>query len=146
MGLANLGAMANAPVGVTRPRPPNQPPSAGHPLVVPVNLKPLNTSSLDGHDKFVFRGDSAGLGVPRGTLGKLNGFSGQTAQHGMASTSVSFAPRGASEGQGRGGGNAGMSASAPSMRQASSSGMQSAASSSRSSAGSAGSAGGGGHR
>ncbi len=104
MGLANLGPMANAPAGVTRPRPPNQPPSAGHPLVVPVNLKPLNASSLDGHDKFVFRGDSAGLGVPRGTLGKLNGFSRGAAQHGMASTSVSFAPRGASEGQGRGAG------------------------------------------
>jgi hypothetical protein len=146
MGLANLGPMASAPAGVTRPRPPNQPPSAGHPLVVPVNLKPLNTSSLDGHDKFVFRGDSAGLGVPRGTLGKLNGFSGQTAQHGMASTSVSFAPRGASEGQGRGGGNEEMSAGARSTSQPSSSGMQSAASSSRSSAGSAGSAGGGGHR
>ena len=149
MGLANLGTMANAPAGVNRPRPPMQPPSAGHPLVVPVNLKPLNSSSLGAHDTFVFRGDSAGLGVPRGTLGKLNGFSRGAEQHGMASTNVSFAPRGASEGQGRGGGNAGMSASsagARSMSQPSSSGMQSAASSSRSSAGSAGSAGGSGHR
>ncbi len=144
MGLANLGPMAGAPAGVTRPRPPNEPPSAGHPAIVPVNLKPLNSSSLGAHDTFVFRGDSAGLGVPRGTLGKLNGFSGQAAQRGMASTSVSFAPRGGSEGQGRSG-NAGMSASAPSMSP-SSSGMQSAAASSRSSGGSAGSAGGSGHR
>jgi hypothetical protein len=147
MGLANLGPLTNAPGGVVRPHPPIQSPGAGHQAFVPVNLKPLNSSSLGAHDTFVFRGDSAGLGVPRGTLGKLNGFSGQTAQHGMASTGVSFAPRGASEGQGQGrGANAGPSASAGSMSRSSSSGMQSAASSSRSSAGSAGSAGGSGHR
>jgi hypothetical protein len=141
MGLANLGGMANTPTGVTRPRPPNEPPSGGHPAIVPVNLKPLNSSSLGAHDTFVFRGDSAGLGVPRGTLGKLNSFSSHAEQHGMASIPISSSPRGAAEGQGRGG-NAGMSASAPSMSQASS-GAQSAASSSRS----AGSAGGGsGHR
>jgi hypothetical protein len=142
MGLANLGPLTSAPAGVTRPRAPIQSPAAGHPAFVPVNLKPLNTSSLDGHDKFVFRGDSAGLGVPRGSLGKLNSFSRQTNEHGMASTGVYSAARGASEEQGRSS-NGGPSASAGSMSRSSSSGMQSAASSSRSSAGSAG---GSGHR
>jgi hypothetical protein len=38
----------------------------------------------------VFRNNSAGLGVPRGSLGKLNSFSGQTAQHGVATTNVYY--------------------------------------------------------
>jgi hypothetical protein len=103
MGLANapLG-LANAPGAVLRPRPPAQPPLAGHPTaLVPVNNKPLNTSSLSAtHDSFVFRGDSAGMGVPRGSLGKLNSFSNQAGQHGMASTSVYYAPRGPEQGRG----------------------------------------------
>ena len=67
--------------------------------LVPVNLKAMPASSLTEHDKFVFRNDSAGLGVPRGTLGKLNSFSHQTAEHGMASTNVYFGgpQRGAAE-------------------------------------------------
>ena len=153
MGLANLGGIATAHAGVTRPRPPIQAPSAGHPPVVPVNLKPLNTSSLGNHDTFVFRGDSAGLGVPRGSLGKLNGFSRGANQHGMASTSVSYAPRGGSAEQGRaanGGQSVSSSASQGSMSRASSSGMQSGAGGSHSSAGSGGgshsSGGGSGHR
>jgi hypothetical protein len=147
MGLANLGRIAGAPGGVTRPRPPNEPPSAGHPALVPVNLKPLNSSSLGAHDTFVFRGDSAGLGVPRGTLGKLNGFSGQAAQHGMASTGITFAPRGEAGGRATnaGGAASASSASSASMSRPSSSGMQSAGASSGARS-SAGSAGGGGHR
>ena len=52
-----------------------------------MNLKAIPYSSLGANDKFVFRNDSAGLGVPRGSLGKLNSFSNHVAQHGMASTS-----------------------------------------------------------
>ncbi|HTZ57745.1 MAG TPA: DUF6600 domain-containing protein [Acidobacteriaceae bacterium] len=95
MGLANT-AYAN-PTGFnnsltgTRPHPPVGPPARTESTLVGVNMKAMPTSSLTGNDKFVFRGDSAGLGVPRGSLGKLNGFSNHVAQHGMASTTV-YAP------------------------------------------------------
>jgi hypothetical protein len=83
MGLANNSLIASTS---SRPRPPAHAPVTAS--IVPVNLKALPVSNLADHDKFVFRSNSAGMGVPRGTLGKLNGFSGQTAQHGMASTNV----------------------------------------------------------
>jgi len=35
-------------------------------------------------ERFVFEKDSAGMGVPRGSLGKLNGFSNDVARHGVA--------------------------------------------------------------
>ena len=55
LGLANAGlGVANVPGGIMRPRPPGRPPLAGQPAVVPVNMKPLNTSSLGAHDTFVF--------------------------------------------------------------------------------------------
>jgi hypothetical protein len=67
--------------------------------MVPVNLKAVPASTLSAHDTFVFRNDSAGLGVPRGSFGKLNGFANQTSQHGMATTTVYYGgQRGAAEG------------------------------------------------
>jgi hypothetical protein len=39
-------------------------------------------SKLNEKDTFVFRKDSAGLGVPRGTFGKLNHISSGVVQHG----------------------------------------------------------------
>jgi FecR protein len=72
------------------PRPPSRPPSAIQSTLVPVNMKTVPASGLGPHDTFVFRNDSAGMGVPRGSLGKLNSFSGQTAQHGMTSTNVYY--------------------------------------------------------
>jgi hypothetical protein len=39
-------------------------------------------SRLNEKDSFVFRKDSAGLGVPRGTFGKLNHISSGVVQHG----------------------------------------------------------------
>jgi hypothetical protein len=67
--------------------------------MVPVNLKAVPASTLTAHDTFVFRNDSAGLGVPRGSFGKLNSFANQTSQHGMATTSVYYGgQRGAAEG------------------------------------------------
>ena len=74
----------------TRPRPPSHPPTAAESTLVPVNLKAIPASSLGAHDTFVFRNDSAGLGVPRGSLGKLNSFSSQAVQHGAASTNVYY--------------------------------------------------------
>jgi FecR protein len=63
-----------------------RPPVHTHPLsptIVAVNEKPLVISTLN-RDSFVFRKDSAGLGVPRGTFGKLGHISNNVAQHGSA--------------------------------------------------------------
>ena len=87
MGLANNSFVNNSggSLATSRPRPPLHPPTASEASLVGVNLKAIPASSLE-NDKFVFRNNSAGLGVPRGSLGKLNSFSGQAAQHGMATT------------------------------------------------------------
>jgi FecR protein len=91
MGLANNSFVSPSGIanssGTARPRPPVNAPARTEPGLVGVNLKAMPASSLT-NDKFVFRGDSAGLGVPRGNFGKLNGFSNHVAQHGMASTEV----------------------------------------------------------
>ena len=102
MGLANnsffVPSGSSNSSATNRPRPPIHPPTANQAGLVPVNLKAMPASSLAEHDKFVFRNDSAGLGVPRGSLGKLNSFSGQAAQHGMATTNVYYGgERGAGE-------------------------------------------------
>jgi hypothetical protein len=122
MGLAN-----NSFVSPTRPRPPVHPPIAGQPALVAVNLKAIPASSFAAHDTFVFRKDSAGLGVPRGSLGKLNSFSGQTAQHGMASTNVYWSGQRGESGSGSRGENSGSgSVGTASSRSYSTSTMQSA--------------------
>jgi hypothetical protein len=107
----------------TRPRPPIHPPTAREPSLVGVNLKSMPASSLGPKDTFVFRSNSAGLGVPRGSLGKLNSFSGQTAQHGLATTNVYYgAPRG---GEAEGAARPGSVGTSLSARPTSPSGMQS---------------------
>jgi hypothetical protein len=102
MGLANNSFSSIGTTGTTRPHPPAAPPTlARASTLVPVNLKAVPASGLGEHDNFVFRSNSAGMGVPRGSLGKLNSFSGHVAQHGMASTPVFYGPqRGAAEGGG----------------------------------------------
>ena len=109
MGLANNSfvgqqGLQNTLAG-TRPRPPLHPPTANESSLVGVNLKSMPASSLGPKDTFVFRNNSAGLGVPRGNLGKLNSFSGQTAQHGLATTNVYYggAQRGGAESSARSG-------------------------------------------
>ena len=76
-----------------------------------VNLKAVPVSTLSANDKFIFRNNSAGMGVPRGNFGKLNSFANQANQHGMATTNVYYGgQRGASMGEARGearGGSAG---------------------------------------
>jgi hypothetical protein len=110
------------PLGGLRPRPPAHPPAANESSLVGVNLKSMPASGLGENDKFVFRSNSAGLGVPRGSLGKLNSFSNHAAQHGMATTNVYYAaPRGQAEGAARSG-NLGTSLSA--RPTSSSTGMQ----------------------
>ncbi len=118
MGLANNtfvgqpGGFQNSLTG-TRPRPPQHAPTANESSLVGVNLKSMPASSLGPKDTFVFRNNSAGLGVPRGSLGKLNSFSGQTAQHGLATTNVYYGGQrgGVAEGAPRSG-NVGTSLSA----------------------------------
>lgn len=78
-------------LGPTRLRPP-LPPSPDRPTLVPVNVRPLSVSRLTSADTFVFRGDSAGLGVPREGFGKLNKVSAGVAQHGLVSQPVYSAP------------------------------------------------------
>ncbi len=105
IGLANNSFVNNSggSLATSRPRPPLHPPTASEAGLVGVNLKAIPASSLE-NDKFVFRNNSAGLGVPRGSLGKLNSFSGQAAQHGMATATVyTGAERGAAEGGARAG-------------------------------------------
>jgi hypothetical protein len=89
---------------------------------VGVNLKSMPASSLGPKDTFVFRNNSAGLGVPRGSLGKLNSFSGQTAQRGMATTNVYYGGQPNAAGGAARSGNVGTSLSA---RPTSPAGMQS---------------------
>jgi FecR protein len=107
----------------SRPRPPMHPPTARESSLVGVNLKSMPASGLGEKDTFVFRSNSAGLGVPRGSLGKLNGFSGQTAQRGLATTNVYYG--GASRGQAEGAARAGNLGTSLSARPTSPAGMQS---------------------
>ncbi len=137
MGLAN-NSFASAP---GRPRPPIHTPLQSS--LVPVNLKSAPTSGLGKEDKFVLRNGSAGLGVPRGTLGNLNHLSGQAIQHGEATTHMYSlsAQRSGSEGQAAG--RAQGPSAAPASHSSLSSGVQSAAGGGHSSG--AGSGGGGHH-
>jgi hypothetical protein len=84
-GLRNTAAVS----GLGGPRH-LRPPVHTHPLsptIVAVNEKPLVASTLN-KDSFVFRNDSAGLGVPRGTFGKLGHISNNVSQHGSAERPV----------------------------------------------------------
>ena len=136
MGLANNSFVSSpgspgstGSTGHPLPHPPVHAPTAAEASLVPVNLKAVPASSLGAHDTFVFRNDSAGLGVPRGSLGKLNSFSNQTAQHGMTSTNVYYGggPRGEVEHGGGGGSYSGSARSAgPASSPSYSSGTQGA--------------------
>jgi len=70
------------------PHPPGRAPLSGESTLVAVNLKPLASSSFGSEESFVFRKDSAGMGVPRGSLGNLESFSKQTVRHGTTTTPV----------------------------------------------------------
>jgi hypothetical protein len=102
LGLANNSFVNSTGGSGTLRHPPIHAPTAMQSSLVPVNLKALPASTLSAHDTFVFRNDSAGFGVPRGSLGKLNNFANQTNQHGMATTTVYYGgQRGAAEGPAR---------------------------------------------
>jgi hypothetical protein len=89
MGLNNIAMQPpqSGPGGGSRPFLPH-PPANGGLSIVPVNVKPLVRSELKTPDSFEFRRDSAGMGVPRDTLGKLDKVSQHTMTHGTANMQV----------------------------------------------------------
>lgn len=94
IGLSNQPATTTMPRvlnqvhGTAYPKPPHAP-AAGSSTLVVVSTRPLPISKLSSPDTFTFRKDSAGLGVPRESLGKLSKVSQGVAQHGSVSTTVS---------------------------------------------------------
>lgn len=114
-GLNNMTAVSpvtgggpGSPVG-KRPVHPTFPPRPGQATIMAVNLKPLVRSGLSSSESFSFVKDSAGLGVPRDTLGKLQSVSRQTLAHGNVSTPVYMS----AESAGRSVGEHGQGAAAP---------------------------------
>ncbi|MGA9462868.1 MAG: DUF6600 domain-containing protein, partial [Terracidiphilus sp.] len=88
-GLTGTGIGSGA-AGPIRFHPPAAPPQAGASTLVLVNEKPLVRNEVASGDSFVFRKDSAGLGIPRDTLGKLDKFSHQAVQRGTSNMHIYF--------------------------------------------------------
>jgi hypothetical protein len=81
--------------------PPQAPAVAGarRQSLVMSNEKPIVFSRQDREGNFVFQKDSAGLGVPRGSLGNLNHMANDVGRHGSATMPVYAAgPNGGTEG------------------------------------------------
>jgi hypothetical protein len=93
-GLNNVKALipsggTGGGIGIIRvPHQPVGPPSPRGPSMIAVNTKPLMGSEIASPTAFLFRNDSAGLGVPRGTLGNLHKFSNEAVSHGSARTPI----------------------------------------------------------
>ncbi len=106
IGLANAPGTLNplTPLhggrGPAFPVQPVRAPIAGQSTLLPVNLEKLPMSGVGAHDTFVFRNDSAGLGVPRGNLGKLERLSTGAEQHGSVSRPVYSSPISTAAGNG----------------------------------------------
>lgn len=98
MGLNNMAAVANPNQPRHFPVSPIHPPRKGESTLLAVNSKPLVASQVASPKSFVFRSDSAGLGIPREELGKLNKFSERTLEKGTATAEIHFeASRGTGE-------------------------------------------------
>jgi hypothetical protein len=74
--------------GGVRPVAPPKAPSPTAPAMIAVNTKPLARSEVASGSSFVFRKDSAGMGVPRETLGHLDKFSREADSRGSARTEI----------------------------------------------------------
>ena len=102
-GLNNVGILtppsSGAGSGFVVPHPPVHAPRLGEPTRTAVNVKPLVQSGLSSPDRFQFRKDSAGMGVPRETLGRLDKFSQKAGNRGIASTPVYVAAPGSANGR-----------------------------------------------
>jgi hypothetical protein len=91
-GLNNVAGVGGVPV-VTAVHSPlratsPQAPTAGAGSLVVANSTPMVVSREQTPGNFVFQKNSAGLGVPRGSLGSLNKISTHVEQHGSASMPV----------------------------------------------------------
>jgi FecR protein len=85
--------------------PPQAPAATGatRQSLVLANQTPMVMSQQDRDGNFVFQKDSAGLGVPRGSLGNLNHVNNDVGKHGSASMPVNAtAPNGGAEGNSHG--------------------------------------------
>ena len=86
------GQIAAAP-GTVRPVGPPHPPATGmSQTLVMENRMPLVYSRQSQPGNFVFQRDSAGMGVPRGSLGELKGLAGGVHQYGSVSMPVVAEP------------------------------------------------------
>ena len=89
-GINNVAALmprggTTGGIGIGKfPHQPVNPPDPHAPSMIAVNAKPLLGSEIASPTSFVFRKDSAGLGVPRATLGNLNKYSNESISHGTA--------------------------------------------------------------
>lgn len=101
-GLNNTAVIAAPSGGLHRlPGVPVHPPRVGESTISAVNLKPLVRSEAASDDSFVFRKDSAGMGVPRDGLGKLNKISEHALKSGSVSTNIYVSTPVATAGSGR---------------------------------------------
>ena len=83
-----------------RPAPPQVPATGARPSLLLANQSQLVFSKEDKAGNFVFQRESAGLGVPRGTLGSLNKIASHVEQHGSASMPVYSVATGGQAGAG----------------------------------------------
>ncbi|HTV81729.1 MAG TPA: DUF6600 domain-containing protein [Acidobacteriaceae bacterium] len=89
-GLSNVPAVTQGIAHRTfplLPRPPAHPPGSGGVTLTAVTTSPLFVSDVH-KGSFVFRRDSAGLGIPRQGLGNLRSFSRAALRHGTVTTPV----------------------------------------------------------
>ena len=102
-GLNNVGILtpptSGSGSGIVAPHPPVRAPRLGEPTRTAINVKPLVQSGLASPDKFQFRKDSAGMGVPRETLGRLDKFSQKADSRGISSTPVFVSSPGSANGR-----------------------------------------------
>ena len=92
-GVDNVAALTPATgKGITSgggPRvPPPHAPMPHEPTMLAIGTKPLTPSTVTSLTSFEFRKDSAGLGVPRETLGNLGKFSRETESRGVATARI----------------------------------------------------------
>jgi hypothetical protein len=97
-GLNNIGAVSPTTGGgrallpggggVRAPHLPTRPPLPHQPTLISTSTRPVISSGIASSSAFVFVKDSAGMGVPRATLGKLDGFSHESMTRGMSATQI----------------------------------------------------------
>ncbi len=94
--LPSKGTQVATFTGGARPVGPPRPPATARSSFIVQNRAPLVTSRENQPGNFVFQKDSAGMGIPRGSLGDLHGLSNDAAHHGFASRPVYSEPMAAS--------------------------------------------------